>query len=182
MRLCDILIVCMVVSNTAIAQAPQKVLRFVPQYESTVLDPVSGILQVTHQTALLPYGTLMARDAVNVAAYTLARSPVRGRYPKVSDTSSPPCLLRLLPAGADAGRGLHPLEKRRLLTAHVESGPSTAQCALRFHRASKAAALPRVNSHGAAPFRRLHDRQQRHDARLDCAAAGSPLPLPSARR
>jgi hypothetical protein len=25
----------------------------------------------------------------------------------------------LLPAGAVAGRGLHPLEKRRLVTAHV---------------------------------------------------------------
>ena len=36
-----------------------------------------------------------------------------------------PCLLRLLPAaGAVAGRGLHPLEKRRLVTAHVESGHS----------------------------------------------------------
>ena len=58
----------------------------------------------------------------HVAAYTLARSPIRGRYPKASDTSSPPCLLRLLPAGAVAGRGLHPLEKRRLFTAHVESG------------------------------------------------------------
>jgi len=31
-------------------------------------------------------------------------------YPKASDISSPPCLLRLLPAGAVAGRGLHPLE------------------------------------------------------------------------
>ena len=32
------------------------------------------------------------------------------RYPKASDISSPPCLLRLLPAGAVAGWGLHPLE------------------------------------------------------------------------
>src|SRR5215469_8016199 len=48
----------------------------------------------------------------------------RNRYPKASDTSSPPCLLRSLPAGAVAGWGLHPLEKRRLVTAHVESGPS----------------------------------------------------------
>ena len=31
-------------------------------------------------------------------------------YPKASDISSPPCLLRLLPAGAIAGWGLHPLE------------------------------------------------------------------------
>src|SRR5712691_1379763 len=47
----------------------------------------------------------------------------RDRYPKASDTSSPPCLLRSLPAGAVAGWGLHPLEKRRLVTAHVEIGP-----------------------------------------------------------
>src|SRR5947207_16005875 len=46
----------------------------------------------------------------------------RDRYPKASDTSSPPCLLRSLPAGAVAGWGLHPLEKRRLVTAHVDSG------------------------------------------------------------
>jgi hypothetical protein len=45
----------------------------------------------------------------------------RDRYPKASDISSPPCLLRLLPAGAIAGWALHPLEKRRLVTAHVAS-------------------------------------------------------------
>ncbi len=59
----------------------------------------------------------------HVAACTLARSPNRDRYPKASDTSSPPCLLRSLPAGAVAGRGLHPLETRRLVTAHVVSRP-----------------------------------------------------------
>src|SRR6516164_5271126 len=48
----------------------------------------------------------------------------RDRYPGASDISSPPCLPRLLPAGAVAGRGLHPLDKRRLVTAHVVSGPS----------------------------------------------------------
>src|ERR1700686_1785247 len=46
-----------------------------------------------------------------VAACTLARSPYFvTRYPKASDISSPPCLLRLLPAGAVAGWDLHPLE------------------------------------------------------------------------
>src|ERR1700680_2468486 len=45
----------------------------------------------------------------------------RDRYPGASDISSPPCLPRLLPAGAAAGRGLPPLEKRLLVTAHVES-------------------------------------------------------------
>ncbi len=46
----------------------------------------------------------------HVAACTRARSPSRDRYPEASDISSPPCLLRLLPAGADAGWDLHPLE------------------------------------------------------------------------
>src|SRR6516164_2630212 len=44
----------------------------------------------------------------------------RDRYPGASDISSPSCLPRLLPAGAVAGRGLHPLDKRRLVTAHAE--------------------------------------------------------------
>ena len=42
-----ILSACVALSAAAIAQTPQKVLRFVPQYESTVLDPVTSILQVT---------------------------------------------------------------------------------------------------------------------------------------
>ena len=37
----------------------------------------------------------------------------------------PPCLPRLLPAGALAGRGLHPLEERRLVTALVGTGRSS---------------------------------------------------------
>ena len=52
--------------------------------------------------------------------------PIRDRYPKASDISSPPCLLRLRPAGAIAGPGLHPLEQRRLVTAHVDCGHSDA--------------------------------------------------------
>src|SRR5215469_2644183 len=43
----------------------------------------------------------------------------RGRYPKASDISSPPCLLRLLPAGAVAGRGLHPLKSAALSRHHT---------------------------------------------------------------
>jgi hypothetical protein len=38
----------------------------------------------------------------------------RDRYPKASDTSSPPCLLRSLPAGAVAGWASHPLESAAL--------------------------------------------------------------------
>src|SRR6516164_4984979 len=56
----------------------------------------------------------------HVAACTLARSPIRDRYPGASDISSPPCLLRLLPAGANRRVGLAPAGKRRLVTAHVE--------------------------------------------------------------
>src|SRR6266478_298929 len=63
----------------------------------------------------------------HVAACTLARSPYFvTRYPKASDTSSPPCLLRLLPAGANRRVGLAPTGKRRLVTAHPHSGPSKA--------------------------------------------------------
>ena len=43
------------------------------------------------------------------------------RYPKASDISSPPCLLRLLPAGANRRVGLAPTGKRRLVTAHTRS-------------------------------------------------------------
>src|SRR5205809_7878897 len=58
-----------------------------------------------------------------VAACTLARSPYFvTRYPKASDISSPPCLLRLLPAGANRRVGLAPTGKRRLVTAHTRSG------------------------------------------------------------
>jgi hypothetical protein len=91
----------------------------------------------------------------HVAACTLARSPIRDRYPKASDTSSPPCLLRLLPAGAGAGRGLHPLEKRRLVTAHVESG--------HWYAAARTAPSRPTQSfieHGAAPVN-IHIRRQR---------------------
>jgi hypothetical protein len=53
------------------------------------------------------------------AGFSLARVRVgkkydrarRDRYPKASDTSSPPCLLRLLPAGANRRVGLAPTGK-----------------------------------------------------------------------
>ena len=66
-----------------------------------------------------------------VAACTLARSPYFvTRYPKASDISSPPCLLRLLPAGAVAGWGLHQLESaalsRRTPKAVIDPGSGNA--------------------------------------------------------
>ena len=45
--------------------------------------------------------------------------------PKASTVSLPPQLLRLLPAGAVAGWGFHPLGKRRLITAHANCGHLT---------------------------------------------------------
>src|SRR3954454_19576214 len=69
-----VLLTLPVLAGAAAAQPARKVLRFVPQYESTVLDPVTSILQVTHQTALLPYDTLLARDAAGeVPAQKLRR-------------------------------------------------------------------------------------------------------------
>ena len=59
----------------------------------------------------------------HVAACTRARSPSRDRYPEASDISSPPCLLRLLPAGADAGWDLHPLENAALHGARDTQPP-----------------------------------------------------------
>src|ERR1700737_2148705 len=80
-------------------------------------------LLLLHRSGLSPHTPCQSPGALtHVAACTLARSPyVVTRYPKASDMSSPPCLLRLLPAGAVAGWDSHPLEKRRLLTAHARS-------------------------------------------------------------
>src|SRR5580692_6453112 len=59
------------------------------------------------------------------------------RYPNASAISSPPCLLRLLPAGPVAGWGLHPLESAALSRRTPKAGiyPATAPFP---HRASAA--------------------------------------------
>jgi hypothetical protein len=44
-------------------------------------------------------------------------------FPGAPDISSPPCLLRLLPAGADAGWDLHPLESTALHGARGAQPP-----------------------------------------------------------
>src|SRR4051794_36116233 len=66
-------------------------------------------LLLLHRSGLSPHTPCQSPGALTrVAACTLARSPYFvTRYPKASDISSPPCLLRLLPAGAVAGWGLH---------------------------------------------------------------------------
>src|SRR6202521_3264895 len=104
-----------------------------------------------------------------VAACTLARSPYFvTRYPKASDTSSPPCLLRLLPAGAVAGWGLHPLEKRRLVTAHVGSGRCRSVSSLTRSRRKRLYAGP--------PF----NRENRPNCDIGRTGLGRPLPDPTA--
>src|ERR1700726_281360 len=97
--------------------------------------PDKQILEICHcrsETILLtPNSSCEACSAfTRVAACTLARSPYFvTRYPKASDISSPPCLLRLLPAGAVAGWDLHPMESaafsRRTPTAEVRPGRVT---------------------------------------------------------
>src|SRR6267154_1898615 len=77
-------------------------------------------LLLLHRSGLSPHTPCQSPGALTrVAACTLARSPYFvTRYPKASDISSPPCLLRLLPAGANRRVGLAPTGKRRLVTAH----------------------------------------------------------------
>src|SRR3984893_18442565 len=73
-------------------------------------------LLLLHRSGLSPHTPCQSPGALTrVAACTLARSPYFvTRYPKASDISSPPCLLRLLPAGAVVGWGLHQLESAAL--------------------------------------------------------------------
>jgi len=60
-------------------------------------------------------------------AHSCCHRILRHASPEASTISLPPQLLRLLPAGAVAGWGFHPLEKRRLPTAHAKSGRSYRQ-------------------------------------------------------
>src|SRR5213595_2570812 len=83
-------------------------------------------LLLLHRSGLSPHTPCRSPGALTrVAACTRARSPYFvTRYPKASDISSPPCLLRLLPAGANRRVGLAPTGKRRLVTAHPQAGHS----------------------------------------------------------
>ena len=86
--------------------------------------PVSAFPEPTIGSACTSSFSRLARRSLTLRPAHSHGHQIRDRYPKASDISSPPCLLRLLPAGAVAGRVLHPLEKRRLVTAHVGRGPS----------------------------------------------------------
>src|SRR6185295_10686262 len=93
---------------------------------------------------------------------TLARSPYFvTRYPKASDLSSPPCLLRLLPAGANRRVGLAPTGKRRLFTAHAESSHSGENDYTQGHRVWRAGDLVELYLHHAGSERiETHDLAQ----------------------
>jgi hypothetical protein len=76
------------------------------------------------------------------------RMGIEVQYPEASDISSPPCLLRLLPAGAGAGWDLHPLESAALHGAR-DTQPPIPTLADGGHL--------RHNGRGPLrPFRRLH--------------------------
>jgi len=98
-----------------------------------------------------------------VTARTLALPPMRGTlYPKASDISSPPCLLRLLPAGAVAGRVSHPLES----AAFARRTPIRDVCS------SELVALKRSFGSGPMPLWSLQRRARtgrRHAGQLGAA-------------
>jgi alkylation response protein AidB-like acyl-CoA dehydrogenase len=81
---------------------------------------ISAFPETTVVSACTSSFSRIARRSLTLRPAHSPGHQTRDRYPKASDISSPPCLLRLLPAGAVAGRDLHPLEKRRLVTAHAE--------------------------------------------------------------
>jgi hypothetical protein len=84
------------------------------------------------------------------------------RYPKASDISSPPCLLRLLPAGANRRVRLAPTGKRRLVTAHVESECGAVAVGRTY-------LLPPLSSGGASlvrPWLRFHTPLIEPDMRI----------------
>src|SRR4051794_4753328 len=93
-------------------------------YSSLKLAPsISAFPDSTIASACTSSFSRFARRSLALRPAHSRSHQIRDRYPGASDISSPPCLPRLLPAGAIAGWALHPLEKRRLVTAHVEIGP-----------------------------------------------------------
>src|SRR5689334_16917298 len=83
-------------------------------------------------------------------AHSLALRPAHSRghqfvtrYPKASDISSPPCLLRLLPAGAIAGWDLHPLESAALSRRTWKADPRRRTRQRRGSADSKPLSRPR---------------------------------------
>ena len=140
--------------------------------------PDKQILEICHcrsETILLtPNSSCEACSAfTRVAACTLARSPYFvTRYPKASDISSPPCLLRLLPAGAVAGWDLHPLESaafsRRTPVADLTGRKMQAS---RHHVATE-----HRESRGAAAYRTFPSLPLSMSRRANANSAGRSEP------
>ena len=99
-------------------------------------------------------GSARASTFSRLVRRSLALRPAHSRchriswhaLPKASTVSLPPQLLRLLPAGAVAGWGFHPLEKRRLFTAHANTGNSVGRiaCSEAADRKAPARVGPRI--------------------------------------
>src|SRR5215469_9404493 len=100
---------------------------------------ISAFPETTIGSACTSSFSRIARRSLTLRPAHSRGHQTRDRYPKASDISSPPGLLRLLPAGAVAGWALHPLEKRRLATAHVVCGHSNGD-----ERDGKVAPTPTV--------------------------------------
>src|SRR5712671_404854 len=100
-------------------------------YSSLKLAPsISAFPDSTIASACTSSFSRFARRSLALRPAHSRSHQIRDRYPGASDISSPPCLPRLLPAGAIAGWALHPLEKRRLVTAHAVGGPSERETGL----------------------------------------------------
>src|SRR5215472_10513404 len=91
-------------------------------YSSLVSPRQPSPIPLSCRPAHRPFRGLLGVHS-RCSLHTRAVTVFRDRYPGASDISSPPCLLRLLPAGAKRRVGLAPTGKRRLVTAHVESRP-----------------------------------------------------------
>src|SRR5208282_1659082 len=76
--------------------------------------PVSAFPDSTVGSACTSTFSRFARRLLALRPAHSRGHQIRDRYPGASDISSPPCLLRLLPAGAVAGWASHPLESAAL--------------------------------------------------------------------
>src|SRR6201987_5150052 len=86
--------------------------------------PVSAFPDSTVGSACTSSFSRFARRSLALQPAHSRSHQIRDRYPEASDISSPPCLLRLLPAGANRRVGPAPTGKRRLVTAHTHLRPS----------------------------------------------------------
>jgi uncharacterized membrane protein YhiD involved in acid resistance len=86
---------------------------------------VTALVVVAANVLLRPLALLINRQPVAQTSEVEVDYLVEVTAAKTLSIACVPCccrMLRLLPAGAVAGWALHPLEKRRLVTAHAKSG------------------------------------------------------------